>query len=126
MQKLNAFLMFNGKAEEAINHYISIFESSDIINMVHYEDGSVLHCTFTLKGQKLMAIDNINKNDIPFTPAISLFVTCDTEAEIDTVFGKLAQDGQVLVPLGPTPVSEKFGWVADKYGVSWQLNLAKN
>jgi predicted 3-demethylubiquinone-9 3-methyltransferase (glyoxalase superfamily) len=54
-----------------------------------------------------------------------LFVTCDTKEEIEDVFGKLSQGGQVLMPLAPTPVSEQFGWVADKYGVSWQLNLAK-
>lgn len=73
-----------------------------------------------------MCIDNSNDNDIPFTPAMSLFVTCNSEEEIETVFGKLSHDGQVLMPLAPLPTSEKFGWVEDKYGVSWQLNLVKN
>ena len=59
-------------------------------------------------------------------PAISLFVTCDTEEEINRVFEQLSQDGKVLMPLAAYPFSERFGWVEDKYGVSWQLNLAKS
>lgn len=57
---------------------------------------------------------------------MSLFVTCDTEKEIDELFEKLSEGGQVLMPLAPSPVSQKFGWVTDKFGVSWQLNLANN
>ena len=74
-----------------------------------------------IKGQTFMAIDNSNKQVYPFTPAMSLFVTCDTEEEINRVF-----DGKILMPLAASPVSEKFGWVEDKYGLSWQLNLAKS
>lgn len=123
--------MFPGTAEEAINHYISVFDDSEIIHMTHYgpneagQEGSVMHAAFSLKGQMFMCIDNSNGNDIPFTPAISLFVTCETEEEIDRVFESLSEGGQVLMPLAPSPISEKFGWVEDKYGVSWQLNLLK-
>lgn len=73
-----------------------------------------------------MCIDSAVKHAFTFTPAMSLFVTCDSEAEINGVFEQLSQDGKVLMSLAPSPVSEKFGWVEDKYGVSWQLNLAKN
>lgn len=73
-----------------------------------------------------MAMDNSNKQEHPFTPAISLFVTCDTEEEINRVFKQLSQDGKILMPLAAYPFSEKFGWVENKYGVSWQLNLAKS
>lgn len=72
-----------------------------------------------------MCIDSKLEHNFTFTPAISLFVTCDTAEEIDGVFEKLAKDGKVLMPLAVSPVSEKFGWVEDKYGVSWQLNLEK-
>lgn len=132
MQKITTFLMFSGQAEEAMNYYTSVFDDSEIIHIIHYGEnqggqaGSVLHATFSLKGQTFMCIDNSNGNDIPFTPAMSLFVTCDTDEEIERVFKTLAQDGKVLMPLAPLPVSEKFGWVEDKYGVSWQLNLAKS
>jgi len=77
--------MFNGKAEEAMNFYTSVFDQSEINSVFHHEDGTVLHATFTLKGQTFMAMDNSNKQEHPFTPAISLFVTCDTEEEINRV-----------------------------------------
>jgi predicted 3-demethylubiquinone-9 3-methyltransferase (glyoxalase superfamily) len=124
-QKITTFLMFTGKAEEAMNFYISIFDQSEINSVFYHEDGTVMHATFTLKGQTFMCIDSIVKHEFTFTPSISLFVTCDTEEEINRTFGELLQDGKVLMPLAPSPVSEKFGWVEDKYGVSWQLNLEK-
>jgi predicted 3-demethylubiquinone-9 3-methyltransferase (glyoxalase superfamily) len=125
-QKIMTCFMFNGKAEEAMNFYTSVFDQSEINSVFHYEDGTVSYAAFTLKGQTFMAIDNSNKQEHPFTPAMSLFVTCDTEEEINRVFEQLSQDGKVLMPLAAYPFSEKFGWVEDKYGVSWQLNLAKS
>ncbi|CAG9614892.1 hypothetical protein BACCIP111899_04125 [Bacillus rhizoplanae] len=130
-QKITTFLMFPGTAEEAMKHYTSIFDQSEIISISRYGaneagvEGTVLHATFSLKGQQFMCIDNSNKDVHQFTPAMSLFVSCDTEEEIDRVFDKLSQDGAVLMPLTDSPWSAKFGWVQDKYGVSWQLNLAK-
>jgi predicted 3-demethylubiquinone-9 3-methyltransferase (glyoxalase superfamily) len=88
--------------------------------------GTVLHATFSLKGQVFMCIDSSVKHEFTFTPAISLYVTCDTEDETNQVFKSLSQNGSVLMPIAAYPFSEKFGWVTDKYGVSWQLNLAKN
>lgn len=127
-QKITTFLMFPGTAEEAMKHYTSIFDQSEIISISRNEaaeEGKVLHATFSLKGQQFMCIDNSNKDVHQFTPAMSLFVSCDTEEEIDRVFDKLSQDGAVLMPLTSSPWSAKFAWVQDKYGVSWQLNLAK-
>ncbi|AIE58697.1 VOC family protein [Bacillus methanolicus] len=131
-QKITTFLMFSGQAEEAMNHYISIFDQSEIISIERYganedgAEGTVKHAAFSLNGQMFMCIDSSVKHDFTFTPAISLYVTCDSEDEIDRVFEKLSQDGTVLMPLAAYPFSEKFGWVQDKFGVSWQLNLAKN
>ncbi|MCY9517673.1 VOC family protein [Paenibacillus apiarius] len=130
-QKITTFLMFDGQAEEAMNFYISLFNQSEIISIQRYganeagAEGSVLHAAFSLHGQVFMCIDSNIKHDFTFTPAMSLYVTCDTEEEIDRVFAKLSQDGSVLMPLGAYPFSEKFGWVADKFGVTWQLSLAK-
>jgi predicted 3-demethylubiquinone-9 3-methyltransferase (glyoxalase superfamily) len=73
-----------------------------------------------------MCIDSNVKHEFSFTPAISLYVTCDTEDEINRLFESLSQDGSILMPLAAYPFSEKFGWVADKYGVSWQLTLTKS
>ncbi|MBM6647662.1 VOC family protein [Bacillus sp. RIT 809] len=129
-QKITTFLMFEGKAEEAMNFYTSLFDQSEIVNISRYdekgpgEEGTVIHATFTLNGQEFMCIDSYVKHDFTFTPAMSLYVTCETEEEIKTVFNKLAQDGAILMPLGAYPFSKKFGWLNDKYGVSWQLTLA--
>jgi len=123
--------MFEGKAEEAMNFYTSLFDRSEIVNISRYDEngpgkeGSVIHATFTLNGQEFMCIDSYVKHAFTFTPSMSLYVTCETEEEIEAVFHKLAQDGSVLMPLGSYPFSKKFGWLNDKYGVSWQLALAE-
>ena len=130
-QKITTFLMFEGKAEEAMNFYTSLFDQSEIVNISRYDEngpgkeGTVIHATFTLNGQEFMCIDSYVNHNFTFTPALSLYVTCETEEEIETVFHKLAQDGAILMPLGAYPFSKKFGWLNDKYGVSWQLTLAE-
>ncbi len=129
MQKVTTFLMFDGQAEEAMNVYTSLFKQSKILSIIHYganeagAEGTVQHATFTLNGQEFMCIDSSAQHAFTFTPSISLYVRCDTEEEIDTAFAKLSQDGQVFMPLGRYPFSGKFGWLSDKFGVSWQLNL---
>lgn len=130
-QKITTFLMFSGQAEEAMNFYVSLFDQSEIVSIKRYgpnepgAEGSVQQATFTLGGQTFMCIDSNVKHDFTFTPAISLFVTCDTEEEIDRVFAKLSEGGVVYMPLAAYPFSKKFGWVGDKFGVSWQLSLAE-
>ncbi|PEC19016.1 VOC family protein [Bacillus cereus] len=130
-QKITTFLMFEGKAEEAMNFYTSLFDQSEIVSISRYDEngpgkeGTVIHATFTLNGQEFMCIDSFVNHDFTFTPAMSLYVTCETEEEIEFVFNKLAQDGAILMPLGSYPFSKKFGWLNDKYGVSWQLTLAE-
>ncbi|MBX3052483.1 MAG: VOC family protein [Caldilineaceae bacterium] len=130
MQKITTFLMFEGRAEEAMNFYTSLFPDSAIKSISRYgpegpgAEGSVIHATFTLAGQELMAIDSAVKHEFTFTPAISLYITCQSDAEIDELFAKLSAGGGILMPLAPYPFSPKFGWVADRFGVSWQLTLA--
>lgn len=131
-QKIYTFLMFAGKAEEAMKLYTSCFDRSEIININRYganeagKEGTVFLATFSLHGQVFMCIDSYLEHAFTFTPAISLYVKCNTEDEIDRVFKKLSQDGKVLMPLTTYPFSEKFGWIEDKYGVSWQLTLEKS
>lgn len=130
MQKITTFLMFQGRAEEAMNFYTSLFEGSQILDITRYgpgeagAEGSVVHATFLINGQEFMCIDSGIEHDFTFTPSMSLYVNCETEAEIDRLFEKLSQAGQVLMPLDHYPFSQKFAWVADRFGVSWQLNLA--
>lgn len=120
---ISTFFMFNGKAEEAIRFYISLFNGSEIKSLHHHPDGTVLHAIFTLQDQTYMAIDNSLKIEHPFTPAMSLFVSFETEEEIDSAYAKLMENGKALMALDASPFSAKFAWVEDRFGVSWQLNL---
>ncbi|HSZ84478.1 MAG TPA: VOC family protein [Puia sp.] len=129
MQKATTFFMFDGKAEEAMNFYISLFDNSEIKSISRYtkdgpgKEGSVIHAIFAIEGQEFMCIDSFVKHSFTFTPAISIYINCKTESEIDSVFEKLSSGGQILMPLNKYPFSDKFGWCNDKFGVSWQINL---
>src|SRR4051812_28839845 len=128
-QKIKTFLMFEGNAEQAMTFYVSLFNDAAITDVSRYgagemgAEGSVKKATFTLAGQAFMCIDSPAKHGFTFTPATSLFVDCDSEVEIDALFAKLSNGGQVMMPLGEYPFSKRFGWLADRFGVSWQLNL---
>lgn len=128
-QDVIPFLMFTGRAEEAMRFYVSVFDRSEIVSIQRYgpneagTEGTVLHATFSLRGRQFMAIDSYIEHAFTFTPAISFYVACDTADEVSRLFESLAQEGQVLMPLGPYPFNQHFGWVQDKYGVSWQLAM---
>ena len=130
MEKVTPFLMFqDGNAEEAMNHYISLIDDSKIISITRYganengDEGTVMQAAFSLKGQEFMCIDSNLKHEFSFTPSFSIFLTCDTEEEIDSLYEKLLEGGEALMPIGDYGFSKKFGWVNDRFGVSWQLNL---
>lgn len=128
MQKLTPFLWFNDKAEEAAKFYVSLFPNSKVVTAVDYgevgpgPENSVMTVRFELAGQEFIALNG--GPHFKFTPAASLFVTCDTKEEIDVLWQKLSEGGSVLMGLDKYPFSERFGWVADRFGLSWQLNLA--
>ncbi len=129
-RRITTHLMFEGFAEEAMNFYVSLFEGSEILSVERYgpgeqgAEGTVKIATFTLCGQKLICIDSPVQHDFTFTPSISLFVDCESDAEIEEVFSRLSSGGLVLMPLDNYGFSTKFGWVKDRFGLSWQLNLA--
>jgi predicted 3-demethylubiquinone-9 3-methyltransferase (glyoxalase superfamily) len=124
------FLMFEGVAEEAMKFYISLFKNSEIDHVERYglnepgAEGSIKRADFTVGGQRLICIDSPMKHDFSFTPSISIFVDCENEPEIDHAFNELSAGGAVLMPPGNYGFSTKFSWVSDRFGVSWQLNLA--
>ena len=128
-QKITTFLMFEGNAEEAMTFYRSLFADAEVVSISRYgadgpgAEGSVQQATFTLAGQPFMCIDSPVKHGFTFTPAISLFVQCTDEAELDRLYAALAERGAELMPLGDYGFSARFGWVNDRFGVSWQLNL---
>lgn len=134
MQKITPFLWFNNQAEEAVTFYTSLFKNSKTGAVTHYDEasakvsgqpeGSVLTVGFTLCGKEFAALNG--GPQFTFTPAISFFVSCETETEIDTLWEKLSQDAKrILFEYGKQPFAEKYGWLDDKYGVSWQLMLRK-
>ena len=129
--KVTPFLMFDGRAEEAMRFYVSIIPNSTIVSIVRYgageagKEGSVMRADFALAGQPLICIDSPVKHDFTFTPSVSMLVDCVDDAEIAASFMKLSDGGQVMMPLDDYGFSRRFGWVSDRYGVSWQLNLPR-
>ncbi len=129
MQKFTTFLMFEGRAEEAMNLYTTLFNNSSVKSITRNgkegpgAEGTVLHAIFTLNGQEFMCIDSSVNHSFSFTPAISIHVDCVDDAEIEKIYTALMDGGSAMMPLGSYGFSKKFGWVADKFGVSWQLNL---
>jgi len=113
MQKIVPFLWFDHQAEEAMNHYVSIFPDSKVINVARFAgpgpNGTVLVATFQLAGQEFMALNG--GPQFRFTEAISLYVNCREQDEVDELWRKLSEGGEQ----GPC------GWLKDKYGVSWQI-----
>src|SRR5690606_4216829 len=130
MKNIKPFLMFQrGIAEEAMNYYTSLIEDSEIKNITRYgaegasEEGTVIQAVFSLKGQEFMCIDSHVDHDFTFTPSFSIYLTCDTEEEIDSLYNKMMENGKALMPINNYGFSKKFGWLVDQFGVSWQLNL---
>jgi len=126
-QKIRTFLMFEGKAEEAMTFYTSLFPDSRIVDVKRYgpegpgKEGSVVQAVFQLAGREYMCIDSFVKHAFGFTPSTSLFVTCQSEDELKTLAGKLGEGGTLLMPLDKYPFAQKFTWLNDRFGVSWQL-----
>lgn len=115
MPKINPFLWFDTQAEEAANLYVSIFNNSKIVNINRYGEagpgpkGSVMSVVFELDGQEFIALNGGPL--FKFTEAISLFVNCKTQEEVDTCWARLSEGGQ----------ESRCGWLKDKYGLSWQI-----
>lgn len=128
--RVQPFLMFEGRAEEALNFYVSLVPDSEIISVRRYgpdgpgADGSVMVAAATVGGMKLMASDSHVKHAFSFTPSLSLFLTCASDEEIERLSAALTEGGAVLMPLDNYGFSRRFAWVNDRFGVSWQLNLA--
>jgi predicted 3-demethylubiquinone-9 3-methyltransferase (glyoxalase superfamily) len=115
MQTITPFLWFDGKAEEAMNFYVSIFKNSKVGSVSRYGEGgpgpkgSVMSATFQLLGQEFIALNGGPM--FTFSPAISFFVNCETQEEVDELWEKLSAGGE----------KQRCGWLKDKYGLSWQI-----
>jgi predicted 3-demethylubiquinone-9 3-methyltransferase (glyoxalase superfamily) len=122
MQKITPHLWFDKEATEAANLYVSTFPNSKVKNttMLHNTpSGSVDIVNFELLGLEFQAISAGPL--FKFNPSISFHVTCKTKEEVDEIWKKLSHGGQVLMELSAYPFSERYGWLQDKYGLSWQI-----
>jgi len=117
MQKITPFLWFDHQAEQAATFYTSVFERSRIVDVKHYgaagpgENGSVMSVTFELDGQTFIALNGGPNPQMAFSPAVSFFIHCGTQDEVDTLWDKLGDGGERL----------QCGWLRDKFGVTWQV-----
>ncbi|MDB4874006.1 MAG: hypothetical protein JWM41_452 [Gemmatimonadetes bacterium] len=115
MQNITPFLWFNDNAEEAMNFYVSIFKNSKVGRVSRSggagpgDKGPVVSVTFNLNGQEFFALNG--GPHFTFTPAVSFFVNCETQAEVDDLWGKLTAGGE----------ESRCGWLKDKFGLSWQV-----
>jgi predicted 3-demethylubiquinone-9 3-methyltransferase (glyoxalase superfamily) len=115
MQKITPFLWFDGNAEEAMNFYVSVFKNSRVVSVTRYgaagpgPKGTVMSATFELEGQPFYALNGGPL--FSFTPAISFFVNCETQEEIDDLWAKLSKGGE----------AQRCGWIRDRFGLSWQI-----
>jgi predicted 3-demethylubiquinone-9 3-methyltransferase (glyoxalase superfamily) len=131
MTKATPFLMFqHGKAEAALDFYVATVPGSRIVSIERFgaegpgPEGTVLRAYVEIAGQQVMAHDSFITHGFDFTPSFSFFLDCADEGEAEQLFAALGESGQVLMPLDNYGWSRKFGWVSDRFGVSWQLNLA--
>jgi predicted 3-demethylubiquinone-9 3-methyltransferase (glyoxalase superfamily) len=115
MKKITPFLWFDGKAEEAMNYYVSIFKNSKILSVTRYGEegpgpkGTVMTAAFELNGQEFTALNG--GPQFTFSPAISFVVHCETQQEVDELWENLSDGGD----------KQQCGWLKDKYGLSWQV-----
>jgi len=122
--------MFEGRAEEAMNFYISLFAGAEVLEVVRYAanegavEGSVKKARFSIGSQTILCTDSPYKHGFSFTPSISLWVECGSVTEFSLLYTALTSGGRTLMPDGSYGFSRKFAWVSDRFGVSWQLNLA--
>lgn len=129
MAKITTFLMFTGQAAEAIELYISAFSGARLVRCERWAageagaPGTVKQALLALPGQDLLCFDSPPVHAFGFTPAISLFVTCEAEEELERLFATLGEGGEVLMPPGDYGFSRRFTWFNDRFGVSWQLDL---
>jgi predicted 3-demethylubiquinone-9 3-methyltransferase (glyoxalase superfamily) len=119
-----------GSAQAALDLYFATIPDSGMVRVDRSTQGeagplgSIKVAVFTLCGREFMCSDSPVEHGFTFTPSSSTFVEFDSLAELERVFGVLSEGGQILMPLGDYGFSQRFGWLNDRFGVSWQLNLA--
>jgi predicted 3-demethylubiquinone-9 3-methyltransferase (glyoxalase superfamily) len=131
-QKILPCLWFNGRVEEAAEFYVSIFKNSKLLHLNHYGEsasnasgmpkGAPLTLTFQLEGREFVILNG--GPHCTLNPSMSFYVSCESAAEVDALWKKLSPGGKALMEVGEYPFSKRYGWIEDRFGVHWQLNLA--
>jgi len=128
-QMITSLTFQDNNAENAMNFYVELFDNSEIISVQRWgkggpvEEGRIMQAKFKLDGNLFMCSDSPPVHDWNFTPAVSNYIECEDGTELEKLFSKLSENCKVTMPLNTYGFSQKFGWVIDQYGVSWQLNL---
>ena len=131
MTDVTPFLMFQGQAEEAVSRYVSVIPDSQVLRLDRHgpdgpgAEGTVALGEAVLAGQRVRFIDSPAQHAFTFTPSLSLFVTVDSDDELDRIVDALAVGGEFLMPTGDYGFSPRFAWLNDEYGVSWQVNVER-
>jgi predicted 3-demethylubiquinone-9 3-methyltransferase (glyoxalase superfamily) len=130
-QQVVPFLMFQGGvAEQAMSFYTSLFDDARVVDVTRYGpdgpglEGTVMVARFRLAGQEFLCSDSPVAHAFSFTPSFSVWIETESDDELERLFAALGDGGAPLMPLGDYGFSRRFGWVNDRFGVSWQLNLA--
>lgn len=130
MSTMQPFLMFQGgHAEKAMNLYVSLFDDGQVLDVTRWQkgeqgaEGSIKLARFRAAGQSVLTSDSPVEHTFGFTPSWSFFIDCASDEEQTRLFAELSNGGEVMMPLDDYGFSKRFAWVADRFGVSWQLNL---
>jgi len=127
---LTPLLMFVGQADEAMNFYVSTFPNAEILHIERYgpedpdREGTVKVAIFRVLDETLRCIDSSDVHSFGFTPAVSFFIDIDDETTFSTLFDRLSDHGSILMPPDRYPFADRFAWLNDRFGVSWQLSLS--
>lgn len=130
VSKVQPFLMFQGEAQAALDLYMAQFRDARLEVVTRHGpggphvEGNIERATLTIAGQTIMVFDSPPVHPFTFTPAISLFVDCDSAEELDRLAAGLGEGGKVFMEAADYGFSRRFTWIGDQFGVSWQLNLA--
>jgi predicted 3-demethylubiquinone-9 3-methyltransferase (glyoxalase superfamily) len=130
-KRIAPFLMFQDRnAEEAMTFYTSLFPDGRVLDVARYgpegpgPEGTVQVARFALAGQEFLCSDSFVQHAFSFTPSLSVWIETESDEELERLYGALREGGAELMPLGEYGFSRRFGWVNDRFGVSWQLTLA--
>lgn len=128
-QMITSLTFQDNNAENAMNFYVEVFDNAKVISVKRWqkggpgEEGKIMQALFSLDGNLFMCSDSRPVHDWDFSPAVSNYIECENESELETLFSRLSKNGNVTMPPDNYGFSQKFAWVIDQYGVSWQLNF---